>query len=198
MSKKLLHTWYTHFYILDTLTFYILDNLSGNKNKAVVQEKELFWTHLLINSYPFGNSDSIKSYGNISARDNPLIFKPNHPYFNLSIVKEKKRNSHKPKKQKTLSNVVEETYHFIDFGKSADTYNTMKNELYKLKAKVIKSIIVKCYNGEILKELTKEKDLFCFVCFVGFNIIVKIKIITYLKILNLNVVLLKHFIFTNY
>lgn len=54
-----------------------------NMDKLVLEEKELFWTKLLLCPHTFGNNDFIKTYESITNITNPLTHKNNHPCFSL-------------------------------------------------------------------------------------------------------------------
>lgn len=136
------------------IQFYILDNCSENEDKTILQEKELFWIKLLNTAYPLGLNDNIKGYGNLSNITNPFIYKENHPYYSLSIVKHRTRSIRR-NKNKNKTTLQE----FIDKANNLDDVLLLYRYIKSLKKAFIRRIIALCFDSNFLcnfGELTKR------------------------------------------
>lgn len=134
-------------------------------------------------AYPFGNNDCVKSYGNISSINNPLTYKPNHPYFNLKLTRGRNRPAHRPKKQKTHVDIAKQAQAFINVVRDTCNISIIRCCLYSLKKKVINFIIKSCYEGNFLDQLCKEKTFMLLCLLVSFNLLTHRNLTVFHKIL---------------
>lgn len=131
-NNKLLYNHFNHKCTSKQYIFHILDNMSENKDKLILEDKELFWTKLLMCPYPFGNNDCIKN-GNIINITNPLTYKTNRPYFSLKITKNRQRPGHKLKKKANKTNIIQETNKFINTVINNNSIDIIKTTIHTQK-----------------------------------------------------------------